>query len=202
MGKGAPVLTNSLYKISDKIAQATVNKPAEGQDPQSAGETPRAAAPKLLPAERVLEFNRMYHDLEIRVEGMLAEYGAETALLDERKNEITAAAAQIETLKKELQETTLPADGEENAERLLSKRLRAMELMRLETIRISKKTEVSGRNGNAPAENRENGPSLSSITGGELMKKGFAFFFPLGLTLVICTILLGLAFIVAWKVAL
>ena len=96
----------------------------------------------------------------------------------------------------------LPADGEENAEKLLSKRLRAMELMRLETIRISKKTEASGRNGNVPTETRRNDPSLENISGGELMKKGFAFFFPLGLTIFLCTVLLGLAFIVAWKVAL
>ena len=207
MGKGAPVLTNSLYKISDRIAQAA-NVKDQGTSPDGktapvpAQTVPEKSLTKPIPPERILEFGRMRHDLEIRIEGMLAEYRCEAEILRTRGHDLESAAAQVETLKKELSETELPGTEEADAEKQLSKRLRAMELMRLETIRLSKKMEAGRGTGAGMAANQKSWPDLMNIPGGEIMKKGFAFFFPLGLTILLCTILLGLSFIVAWKVAL
>ena len=206
MSKGAPVLTNSLYKISDRIAQAPTGgkEDVPGRENQTRTEesVPAKKQPVPLSPERILEFNRMHHDLEIRVEGMLAEYLAENERLNARKNELETALSQVESLKKELSGTELPEETETDAEKFLSKQLRSMELMRLETIRLSKKMDAAGGNGNGIAETRQTAPDLMNIPAGELMKKGFAFFFPLGLAIFLCTILLGMAFIVAWKVAL
>ena len=205
MGKGATSLTDSLYKINDKIAQANNKQPLPGvpevpvQQQIPNNQTVQSAKQTLSP-ERILEFNRMHHDLEIRVESMISEYQAEAELLELRKKELTQTSEQVEKLRKELEENTLPGKEDLEPERTLTKKLRALELMRLETIRLSKKMDASKSNTGAVSEQRSK-VDLMDIPNGDIMKKGFAFFFPLFLALLFCSILLAVAFILAWKVA-
>ena len=205
MGKGATSLTNSLYKINDKIAQANNKQPLPGvpevpaQQQLPNGQTIQSAKQALSP-ERIIEFNRMHHDLEIRVESMISEYQAEAELLELRKNELTQTTGQVEKLRKELEEITLPGKEDQEAERSLTKKLRALELMRLETIRLSKKMDASKGNSGATVE-QSSKVDLADIPGSDIMKKGFALFFPLFLAMLFCSILLAVAFILAWKVA-
>ena len=207
MGKGAISLTNSLYKINDKIAQATNSASLPGvpevpaQQKNAAGKEADQKVQKLSPG-RILEFNRMHHDLEIRIEGMISEYQAEMELHQLREKELSAAAEQVNQLKKELASLTLPEETSGEQEKALSKTLRALELMRLETIRMTKKLD-SGKTGSAAAAgDQKREIDLMNLPNSEIVKKGFVFFFPLFLALLFCTVLMGLAFIFAWKVAL
>ena len=205
MGRDATSLTNSLYKINDKIAQASNKQPLPGvpevpaQQQLPNGQIIQSAKAELAP-ERITEFNRMHHDLEIRVESMISEYQAEAKLLEIRKNELTQTSELVEKLRKELEEITLPGKNDQEPDRTLTKKLRALELMRLETIRLSKKMDASKSNTGAVSEQRSK-VDLMDIPNGDIMKKGFAFFFPLFLALLFCSILLAVAFILAWKVA-
>ena len=207
MGKGATSLTNSLYKINDKIAQSA-NKPPmlgvpEVPAQQNISEQKQSDSPKKeLSPERIIEFNRMHHDLEIRVEGMLTEYQSELAILEAREKELKETEEQFKKLQKELEEISLPDQNDAEPERVLSKRLRALELMRLETVRVSKKMDASKSNAGTGSSAQNSGVNLMDIPNDDIMKKGFAFFFPLSMALLICTILLATAFILAWKVAL
>lgn len=207
MGKGATSLTNSLYKINDKIAQSA-NKPPmlgvpEVPAQQNISEQKQSDSPKKeLSPERIIEFNRMHHDLEIRVEGMLTEYQSELAILEAREKELKETEEQFKKLQKELEEISLPDQNDAEPERVLSKRLRALELMRLETVRVSKKMDASKSNAGTGPSAQNSGVNLMDIPNDDIMKKGFAFFFPLSMALLICTILLATAFILAWKVAL
>lgn len=207
MGKGAISLTNSLYKINDKIAQATNSASLPGvpevpaQQKNAAEKEADQKVQKLSP-ERILEFNRMHHDLEIRIEGMISEYQAEMEIHQLREKELSAAAEQVNQLKKELASLTLPEETSGEQEKALSKTLRALELMRLETIRMTKKLD-SGKTGSAAAAgDQKREIDLMNLPNSEIVKKGFVFFFPLFLALLFCTVLMGLAFIFAWKVAL
>jgi|GEM_PF-1838971 len=203
MGKGATSLTNSLYKINDKIAQATNKQPMPGVPEvpeQQQIQTGHTSFQELAP-ERVIEFNRMHHDLEIRVESMLSEYQAEAELLELRKKELVQTSEQMKKLKQELEEIVLPGKNEPEQERTLSKRLRALELMRLETIRVSKKMDAAKTAAGNSTGDGNSGVNLMDIPNEELMKKGYAFFGPLIITLIVCTLLLGIAYILAWKVA-
>ena len=205
MGKGATSLTNSLYKINDKIAQASNKQPLPGvpevpaQQQLPNGQIIQSEKQKLSP-ERITEFNRMHHDLEIRVESMISEYQAEAELLELRKKELTQTSEMVKKLRKELEENTLPGKEDQEPERTLTKKLRALELMRLETIRLSKKMDASKSNSGATVE-QSSKVDLADIPSGDIMKKGFAFFFPLFLAMLFCSILLAVAFILAWKVA-
>ena len=205
MGKGATSLTNSLYKINDKIAQASNKQPLPGvpevpaQQQLPNGQIIQSEKQKLSP-ERITEFNRMHHDLEIRVESMISEYQAEAELLELRKKELIQTSEMVEKLRKELEEITLPGKEDQEPERSLTKKLRALELMRLETIRLSKKMDASKGNSGAAVEQNSK-VDLADIPGGDIMKKGFAFFFPLFLAMLFCSLLLAVAFILAWKVA-
>ncbi|MBQ7402856.1 MAG: hypothetical protein IJW05_05400 [Lentisphaeria bacterium] len=207
MGKGAISLTNSLYKINDKIAQATNSASLPGvpevpaQQKNVAEKEADQKVQKLSP-ERIQEFNRMHHDLEIRIEGMISEYQAEMEIHQLREKELSAAAEQVNQLKKELASLTLPEETSGEQEKALSKTLRALELMRLETIRMTKKLD-SGKTGSASAAgDQKREIDLMNLPNSEIVKKGFVFFFPLFLALLFCTVLMGLAFIFAWKVAL
>ena len=204
MGRDATSLTNSLYKINDKIAQASKQPlpgvpevPAQQQIP---GTRKNQTGKQELSQERIIEFNRMHHDLEIRVESMLSEYQAEAELLKIREQMLTQTSELVAELKKDLEGITLPGNEEPEPDRVLSKELRALELMRLETIRLSKKMDASKSNPGGTAEQSPGG-DLMDIPNGDIMKKGFAFFFPLFLALLSCTVLLGVAFVLAWKVA-
>lgn len=206
MGKGATSLTNSLYKINDKIAQATNKQPMSGvpeipaQQKVQTNQTVQTSFQELAP-ERVIEFNRMHHDLEIRVESMLSEYQAEAELLELRKKELVQTSEQMKKLKQELEGIVLPGKNEPEQERQLSKRLRELELMRLETIRVSKKMDAAKTAAGNSTGDGNSGVNLMDIPDEDLMKKGYAFFGPLIITLIICTVLLGIAYILAWKVA-
>lgn len=207
MGKGATSLTNSLYKINDKIAQSANKQPMLGVPEvpaqQNISEQKQSDSPKKeLSPERIIEFNRMHHDLEIRVEGMLTEYQSELAILEAREKELKETEEQFKKLQKELEEISLPDQNDAEPERVLSKRLRALELMRLETVRVSKKMDASKSNAGTGSSAQNSGVNLMDIPNDDIMKKGFAFFFPLSMALLICTILLATAFILAWKVAL
>lgn len=207
MGKGAPVLTNSLYKISDKIAQAAkdkngVTEPVNQPEPPSAPAAPEKPVKKELTPERIQEFNRMYHDMEIRTEGMTAEFQSELELLAARKQELSKSAEIIEKLKHDLEQIALPDENEPEPDKHLSKSLRALELMRLEAVRQAKKMDASKSNTAGNGQNSFSGADLINTPNSEIMKKGFAFFFPLFLALLFCTVLMGLSFIFAWKVAL
>ncbi|MBQ9770324.1 MAG: hypothetical protein IJW23_00720 [Lentisphaeria bacterium] len=204
MGRDATSLTNSLYKINDKIAQASKQPlpgvpevPAQQNIP---GVQNAQTAKQELSQERIIEFNRMHHDLEIRVESMLSEYQAEAEVLKIREQELTQTSDLVAKLKKELDEITLPGKEEQEPDRILTKKLRALELMRLETIRLTKKMDASKSNSGTAAEQRAS-VDLTEIPNSDIMKKGFAFFFPLFLALLFCTVLLGVAFVLAWKVA-
>ena len=205
MGKGATSLTNSLYKINDKIAQSAAKPPISGvqNTPEQAQKEQAEAVPaakKEVSPERIIEFNRMHHDLEIRVEGMASEYQSEIKILESRLKELNQSGEQMKKLRQELDAIVLPSENEAEPEKYLSKQLRALELMRLETIRLSKKMDASKGNGNVSSQVQNQGIDLMNIPNGDIMKKGFAFFFPLALTLFFCTILMALAFILAWKV--
>jgi hypothetical protein len=207
MGKDVPVVTNSLYKISDRIAEATGSSKENQVSPEKntlVSEQKKTEIPqkKEFPPERTLEFNRMRHDLEIRIEGLLAGYSRESEVLDLRKRELELSENTIRDLQKQLEQTVLPDAPEENPEKTLSRLLRSIELMRLETIRLEKKMDASRTGGNNPSYSRESSVDLMNVPNSEIMKKGFAFFFPLGLVLFFCTVILALAFIIAWKVAL
>ena len=207
MGKGATSLTNSLYKINDKIAQSANKQPMLGVPEvpaqQNISEQKQSDSPKKeLSPERIIEFNRMHHDLEIRVEGMLTEYQSELAILEAREKELKETEEQFKKLQKELEEIYLPDQNDAEPERVLSKRLRALELMRLETVRVSKKMDASKSNAGTGSSAQNSGVNLMDIPNDDIIKKGFAFFFPLSMALLICTILLATAFILAWKVAL
>ena len=207
MGKGATSLTNSLYKINDKIAQSANKQPMLGVPEvpaqQNISEQKQSDSPKKeLSPERIIEFNRMHHDLEIRVEGMLTEYQSELAILEAREKELKETEEQFKKLQKELEEISLPDQNDAEPERVLSKRLRALELMRLETVRVSKKMDASKSNAGTGSSAQNSGVNLMDIPNDDIIKKGFAFFFPLSMALLICTILLATAFILAWKVAL
>ena len=108
----------------------------------------------------------------------------------------------MEKLKQELQSFSLPGEKSEAPERELSKTLRALELMRLETVRLTKKMDSAKTAASGSAAEQRNQLDLMNIPNSEIAKKGFAFFFPLFLALLFCTVLMGLAFIFAWKVAL
>ena len=204
MGKGATSLTNSLYKINDKIAQARNSAPLPGvpEVPEQQVIPTDTKKPEQLSSERIQEFNRMYHDLEIRTEGMISEYQAEIELLNGRIKDLSNASQQVEKLKQELQSFSLPGEKSEAPERELSKTLRALELMRLETVRLTKKMDSAKTAASGSAAEQRNQLDLMNIPNSEIAKKGFAFFFPLFLALLFCTVLMGLAFIFAWKVAL
>ena len=206
MGKGATSLTNSLYKINDTIAQSTVKTPvpehqdAPVQETKNTEEIRTPSVKKEVSPERIIEFNRMRHDLEIRVEGMAAEYQSEIGILEARLRELNQSGEQMDKFRQELKEITLPDESEADPGKYISRQLRALEVMRLETIRLNKKMDASKGNGTAysPAQNQN--INLMDIPNGDIMKKGFAFFFPLALALLFCTILMALAFILAWKV--
>ena len=172
MGKGATSLTDSLYKINDKIAQASNKQPLPGvpevpaQQQLPNGQIIQSEKQKLSP-ERITEFNRMHHDLEIRVESMISEYQAEAELLELRKNELTQTSEMVKKLRKELEENTLPGKEDQEPERTLTKKLRALELMRLETIRLSKKMDASKSNSGAVAE-QSSKVDLAEIPSGDI----------------------------------
>ena len=208
MGKEATSLTNSLYKINDRIAQAT-NKAPVTETPQQAAEQLKTeqnqqTVPQKsqLSPERILEFNRMYHDLEIRLESLFSEYQGETNVLDQRKMDLTESCELVKKLKEDLSGIMLPEESEPDPAKKLSKSLRAIELMRLESIRLEKKMDSSKIVSQQSFSGQKYGMEPTELPNSELMKKGFAFFLPLGLFLLLCTVLLSLAFIFAWKVAL
>lgn len=197
MGKGATSLTNSLYKINDKIAQASNKMPMPGV-PEVPVQQQVTERKKELAPERIIEFNRMHHDLEIRIESMISEYRSEIELIEQRMKELNASVTQINQLKQELETIVLPDNEEPEPERQLSKQLRALEMMRLETIRIAKKMDAAkGNSSNTSTQSNE--INLMDIPNSDIIKKGFAFFFPLSLAILICTIIMALAYIFAWK---
>ena len=105
----------------------------------------------------------------------------------------------MEKLKLDLEGIKLPGEEEPEPEKMLSKQLRALELMRLESIRLIKKMDAAKpSSGNISKESSS--INLMDIPNGDIIKKGFAFFFPLALALIFCTFLMALAFILAWKV--
>ena len=205
MGKGATSLTNSLYRINDKIAQSAVKNSSSGDTENPAPQAQNTAggalsAQKELAPERIIEFNRMHHDLEIRVEGMNSEYQSEIKILEARLRELNSSVEQMGKMKQELEAIILPGTEEAEPDKYLSKQLRALELMRLDTIRLSKKMDSAKCGGTVTAQDKNSNIDLMDIPNGDIMKKGFAFFFPLALALFFCTILMALAFILAWKV--
>ena len=142
----------------------------------------------------------MHHDLEIRVESMASEYQSEVKILEERLESLKNASGQMDKFRKNLEMITLPESSEQEPERYLSRQLRALELMRLETIRLSKKMDAAKGTGSGNSSDQNHGINLMEIPNGDLIKKGFAFFFPWAAALLFCTILMALAFILAWKV--
>ena len=117
MGKGATSLTNSLYKINDKISQSSAKAPLPGvpevppQQNQTAAGTQQK---KEIPPERLIEFNRMHHDLEIRVESMASEYQSEVKILEERLESLKNASGQMDKFRKNLEMITLPESSEQD----------------------------------------------------------------------------------------
>ena len=209
MGKGAPIITNSLYKISDQIAQATNPAKEPKQESAPAPEPEKQNEKEISIIEEkfefskaeIQEFNRMRHDLEMRIEGNFSRIQADTESLELKQKDLLASMEIIRQLQTKMPEIKLPDEDGENPKNDYFKFLRTIELMRLETIRIEKKMEA-GAHGDPAGNSGSRGFDLINTPRSEIMKAGFAFFFPLGLFLLLCTVIMGLAFIVAWKVAL
>jgi len=193
MKENPPFVTDGLYKIGDKITK----KPEETQTDSA---EPVQTSVKELPKEKLLEFDRLKHDLECRLAGLTAAYQTEKEVLKERLGELQRAEEKLKNVLETLESTLLPQNADPEARAKLRLLFRSLEQMRLETIRIS-----SAMDGTRPAADITSTakPAVSQApeTPGELMKKGFFFFLPAGILIFLCTLLLGTAFVLAWKVA-
>ena len=212
-------VSGNLHRISDQLSEATVKKtpfpgeenaetsgsdrPAETASPSPAKEESKRDYAELhKPLKpRFDELLRLKRDINARIAEHRALYAAEAGALQNRKQELDSAVAALDALQKPLEMYEIPDFADPEFKSKLADALRFFENARLEEIKTAAKMEGSrpsarNRDPSAPA-----GPSFAALTGGELFKKGFAFFLPLILTLLLSALLLAAAFFAAWKIA-
>ena len=212
-------VSGNLHRISDHLSEATTRKALSPEEEASENFPAQTvpAAPAAPPEEeprkdyaelhkhlkpRFEELLRLKRDVIARITEHISFYTAESDALGNRKAELDATAGKLNALLKSLEECEIPDFADQEFKPKLTNALRAFENARLEDIRTGAKMEGSagtaGRNASPPSSAE---PSFLMLTGGELFKKGFAFFLPLILALLFSAILLSAAFFAAWKIA-
>lgn len=211
-------VSGTLHRISDQLSEATAKKnPSPGEE---APETPSDHSGKTLQpphreevrkdyAElhkhlkpRFEELLRLKRDVNARIEEHKALYSAQSETLRHRKEELDAAVAVLDALRNSLNACDVPNFADPDFKPRLADALRLVENARLEDIKTAARMEGSltdRRKQGTPTTSATS--SFAMMSGGELFKKGFAFFLPLILTLLFSTLLLAAAFFAAWKIA-
>ena len=212
-------VSGNLHRISGQLSEATAKK-----IPPQEEETAEAGAPrsdKMVPASpreevkpdyaelhkhlkhRFDELLRLKRDVNARIEEHHAFYSAEAEALHHRVMELEETVATLNSLRNALETSEIPDFADPDFKSKLTNALRIFENARLEDIKTVAKAEgaqPSARNANRSAAGSGDG-SFTRLTAGDLFRKGFLFFLPLILTLLLSTLLLAAAFFAAWKIA-
>ena len=212
-------VSGNLHRISDQLSEASAKKtslPGEEAEvplPESAEKVPPAPPQEEVRPDyaklhqhlkpRHEELIRLKRDIHARITRNRALYLAESETLHLRKTQLDGAVAGLDAIREKLDAREIPDFADPEFKTKLADALRAFENARLEEIRIGAKMEGSRSAAREDGGNRGNAPGLplASLTGGELFKKGFAFFLPLILALLFSALLLAAAFFAAWKIA-
>ncbi len=207
-------VSGSLHSISGQISEAAsrMHNPSDAAEAGSeetarteAGSVPVPPAPVADSARnaylkpRYEELLRMKRDLSAQLHEAEARFSAEQSRFEAAAAERSGTAAELRAILSRLEKCRIPDFPDPDFKTALNEALRTFENGRIELIRatvLHSGTETVTASAASPAK-----MDLSALTAGELMKKGFAFFFPLIVTVLLASLLLSLAFIIAWKVA-
>lgn len=217
-------VSGSLHRISGQISEAAgrIRNPQQPDAPeesfsenfpQNTAPAPRPApnvsAPAVPPSDsaerniylkpRYEELLRMKRDLVGQLYEAEARFSAEHSRFETLAAERNGTLVELRAILSRLESCRIPELADADFKTALNEALRTFENGRIELIRAT--VAEAGAN-TAPSLASSAKMDLSSLTAGELMKKGFAFFFPLILTILLASLFLGVAFVVAWKVAL
>ena len=207
-------VSGSLHSISGQISEAASrmhnpqdaaeNGPEETvrTEPESVSVPPApvadSAARNAYLKPRYEELLRMKRDLSAQLHEAEARFSAEQARFEAVAEERGKTAAELRAILSRLENCRIPDFPDPDFKPALNEALRTFENGRIELIRA---TALRPGTETVPAASPAK-TDLSALTAGELMKKGFAFFLPLIVTILLASLLLSLAFIIAWKVAL
>lgn len=216
---------NGLHKISGKIAEASRPPIAAPQDnsrshnipappPAPVAAVTEAPLPQKGPEPRKTSGSllgdallRRYEDYLKTRRDLSARIVRETETLRIRQEELQREAERIRTNLEMLgtfAETTAATDDSVNPgdQAVFAAECRKIEHIRLELFRIAEQTDVLVNKKNSGGTSSDVSsllPVLESISFGQLAKAGFAFFFPLIVTLILASLVLAAAVILSFN---
>lgn len=212
-------VSGSLHRISGQISEAANRMHNPQQEPEESHASvpeevartgadsavrhnppaPDYAAMHAVLKPRYEELLRMKRDLTGQLREAEARFSAEAARLDRKIAEQNATLEELRSILARLENCRIPEFADADFKTALREALRTFENGRIELIRatmgVSKAEENTSQA--APA-----GTALGAMSAGELIRKGFAFFLPLIVTILLAALFLAAAFFLAWKVAL
>ena len=191
-------VSGQLHRISDQLAAA--EKKEFQETPDNSGAERIIPEPEPHIRARFDEMMRLRRDMTARLTDHICRFTSEKQKLEQRGEIIGKAAEELEAMMKRIENTPVPAFDDPKFKSKLTDMNLMLENIRLDDIRITARNTASALPSSA-RESRESGSSFSELGGGELFKKGFFFFLPLMLLVLLSVLILSAAFVTAWLVA-
>ena len=191
-------VSGQLHRISDQLAAA--EKKEFQETPDNSGAERIIPEPEPHIRARFDEMMRLRRDMIARLTDHICRFTSEKQMLDQRGEIIGKASEELEAMMKRIENTPIPAFDDPKFKSKLTDMNLMLENIRLDDIRITARNASSALPSSA-RESRESGPSFVELSGGELFKKGFFFFLPLMLLVLLSVLILSAAFVTAWLVA-
>ena len=191
-------VSGQLHRISDQLAAA--EKKEFQETPDNSGAERIIPEPEPHIRARFDEMMRLRRDMIARLTDHICRFTSEKQMLDQRGEIIGKASEELEAMMKRIENTPIPAFDDPKFKSKLTDMNLMLENIRLDDIRITARNASSALPSSA-RESRESGPSFAELSGGELFKKGFFFFLPLMLLVLLSVLILSAAFVTAWLVA-
>lgn len=199
---------NNLYKIGDKISEATTGKDVSAADQTSSSPAGHANAPVSQSATLNKALLRRYDDLLKSKRDLTGRLVAECeAVRHSHKNagavmEITEAALkQLEEYLDTVQKSDNDFDPAD--QRRLAEECRKIEIIRIEVIRLQARMKNLNENGSSSGSSNVASENLlmelESLTVSQLFRFGWAVFLPLILAAVISALLICVAIILSYN---
>lgn len=193
---------NNLYKIGDKISEATTGKDAAASDPVS------SAAPVSQSTTLNKALLRRYDDLLKSKRDLTGRLVAECEAVRHSHKNAGAVMEITESALKQLEEyleTVQKSDNDfdPSDQRRLAEECRKIEMIRIEVIRLQARMKNLNESGSSSGSSNVASENLlmelDSLSVSQLFRFGWAVFLPLILAAVISAILISAAIILSYN---
>ena len=191
-------VSGQLHRISDQLAAVEKKEFQETPDPNGSERIIPEPEPHI--RARYDEMMRLRRDMTARLTEHICRFSSEKEMLDQRGEIIGKASEELGAMLKRIEDEPVPAFDDPKFKSKLTNLNLMLENIRLDDIRITARNSVSSFSP-AARENRDPKPSFADLSGGDLFKKGFFFFLPLIIFLLIAVLILSAAFVTAWLLA-